>query len=105
MFQPDHAVETAAGAVSEAAEKFNAGKVIIEHVSNSSIDDPLIHLPTVFGIDFSVTKHVFMICFATIMSLLYLEEKSDIRLKPVGDAQQDEGARQLLASVADRKAT
>ena len=55
--------------------------------------------------DGSRPKHVFMICFATIMSLLYLEEKSDIRLKPVGDAQQDEGARQLLASVADRKAT
>jgi F-type H+-transporting ATPase subunit a len=61
MFQPDHVVESAAGAVSEAAEKFNAGEVIIEHVSNSSIDHPLIHLPTVFGIDFSVTKHVFML--------------------------------------------
>src|SRR5438034_20479 len=43
------------------AEKFDAGKVIIEHVSNSSIDHPLIHLPKVFGIDFSVTKHVFML--------------------------------------------
>jgi F-type H+-transporting ATPase subunit a len=61
MLQPDHAVETAVGAVSEAAEKFNAGEVIIEHVSNSSIDHPLIHLPTVLGIDFSVTKHVFML--------------------------------------------
>jgi F-type H+-transporting ATPase subunit a len=61
MFQPDHVVESAAGAVSEAAEKFNAGEVIIEHVSNSSIDHPLIHLPTLFGIDFSVTKHVFML--------------------------------------------
>jgi F-type H+-transporting ATPase subunit a len=61
MFQPDHVVESAAGAVSEAAEKFNAGEVIIEHVSNSPIDHPLIHLPTVFGIDFSVTKHVFML--------------------------------------------
>ena len=58
MFQPEHAVETAADAASEAAEKFNAGEVIIEHVSNSSIDHPLIHLPTVLGIDFSVTKHV-----------------------------------------------
>jgi F-type H+-transporting ATPase subunit a len=45
----------------EAAEKFNAGQVIIEHVSNSSIDHPLIHLPTLFGIDFSVTKHVLML--------------------------------------------
>ena len=60
MLQPEH-VESAAGVASEAAEKFNAGKVIIEHVSNSSIDHPLIHLPTLFGIDFSVTKHVFML--------------------------------------------
>jgi F-type H+-transporting ATPase subunit a len=44
-----------------AAEAFSAKKVIIEHVSNSSIDHPLIHLPKVFGIDFSVTKHVFML--------------------------------------------
>lgn len=43
------------------AEGFNAGEVIIEHVSNSPHDHPLIHLPTVFGIDFSVTKHVFML--------------------------------------------
>jgi F-type H+-transporting ATPase subunit a len=43
------------------AKAFNPGKVIIEHVSNSGIDHPLIHLPTVFGIDFSVTKHVFML--------------------------------------------
>jgi F-type H+-transporting ATPase subunit a len=61
MFQPDQVVESAAGVVSEAVEKFNAGEVIIEHVSNSPIDHPLIHLPTIFGIDFSVTKHVFML--------------------------------------------
>ena len=60
MFQPEH-VESAAGAASKAAETFNAGEVIIEHVSNSPIDHPLIHLPTIFGIDFSVTKHVFML--------------------------------------------
>ena len=60
MLQPEH-VETAAGVASEAAEKFNAGKVIIEHVSNSPLDHPLIHLPRVFGIDFSITKHVFML--------------------------------------------
>ena len=60
MFQPEQ-IEAAAGAVSETAGKFNAGEVIIEHVSNSSIDHPLIHLPTIFGIDFSVTKHVFML--------------------------------------------
>jgi F-type H+-transporting ATPase subunit a len=43
------------------SEKFDAGKVIIEHVSNSGLDHPLIHLPTVFGIDLSVTKHVLML--------------------------------------------
>ena len=43
------------------AEKFDAGKVIIEHVSNSGYDHPLISLPRVLGIDFSVTKHVFML--------------------------------------------
>ena len=31
------------------------GDNIIHHVSNSSLDHPLIHLPQIFGIDFSVT--------------------------------------------------
>jgi F-type H+-transporting ATPase subunit a len=44
-----------------ASEGFNAGQVIIEHVANSSHDHALIHLPTIAGIDFSVTKHVFML--------------------------------------------
>ena len=48
-------------AAGQAAEKFKAGEVIIEHVSNSGIEHPLIHLPTLFGIDFSVTKHVLML--------------------------------------------
>jgi F-type H+-transporting ATPase subunit a len=61
MFQPEH-VESAAGVATEAAaETFNAGEVIIEHVSNSPIDHPLFHLPPIFGIDFSITKHVFML--------------------------------------------
>lgn len=47
--------------VPPAGEEFRAGELIIEHVSNSSPDHPLFHLPTVFGIDFSVTKHVFML--------------------------------------------
>ncbi len=42
-------------------EKFDAGRTIIEHVSNSSPDHPIFQLPTIFGIDFSVTKHVFML--------------------------------------------
>jgi F-type H+-transporting ATPase subunit a len=40
---------------------FNAGEVIIEHVSNSGIDHPIIELPTLLGINFSVTKHVLML--------------------------------------------
>jgi F-type H+-transporting ATPase subunit a len=43
------------------AGKFNVGKTIIEHVSNSGLDHPLIHLPKVFGIDLSITKHVLML--------------------------------------------
>ena len=55
--------EHAAGA----GEKFNAGEVIIEHVSNSGADHPLIHLPTVLGIDFSVTKHVLMLWIVAVV--------------------------------------
>src|SRR5262245_24407419 len=44
-----------------AAGQFDAGEVIIGHVSNSSHDHPLIHLPTIAGIDLSMTKHVFML--------------------------------------------
>ena len=36
----------------ELIEEFNAGEVIIEHVSNSSLDHPIIELPTVLGINF-----------------------------------------------------
>ncbi len=49
-----HAAEAASG-------KFNAGETIIGHVSNSSHEHPLIALPKVMGIDFSVTKHVLML--------------------------------------------
>ena len=48
-------------AAADAAEGFNAGELIIGHVANSGLDHPLLHLPPVFGIDFSVTKHVFML--------------------------------------------
>jgi len=48
-------------ATGQAAEKFKAGEVIIEHVSNSGIEHPLIRLPKILGIDFSVTKHVLML--------------------------------------------
>jgi F-type H+-transporting ATPase subunit a len=60
MLGQEHAQELGEHAAG-AAEKFNAGKTIIEHVSNSSVEHPLIHLPTLAGIDFSVTKHVLML--------------------------------------------
>jgi len=41
--------------------EFDVGEVIIGHVSNTSVDHPIIHLPELFGINFSVTKHVLML--------------------------------------------
>jgi F-type H+-transporting ATPase subunit a len=64
MTQPhevQHAAEAAQHAAATAGEKFNAGEAIISHVANSGHDHPLIHLPKLAGIDFSVTKHVLMI--------------------------------------------
>jgi len=58
MLQTPIAAESAAEATRGG---FNAGETILEHVSNSSIDQPLIHLSKVFGIDLSVTKHVLML--------------------------------------------
>lgn len=42
-------------------QAFDAGETILGHVSNSAPDHPLLHLPPVFGIDLSVSKHVFML--------------------------------------------
>ena len=68
MQAQEHATQgtTAAEAASHggghaASGGFDAGETIINHVSNSPLDHPLIHLPTIAGIDFSVTKHVFML--------------------------------------------
>lgn len=47
--------------LAQEAGGFNAGETIIEHVANSGLEHPLIHLPVIFGIDFSVTKHVLML--------------------------------------------
>src|SRR5688572_5709265 len=58
MAQPEHAPDPQAAA--EAA-RFDVGEMVMGHVSNGPIDHPLIHLPPAFGIDFSVTKHVFML--------------------------------------------
>jgi F-type H+-transporting ATPase subunit a len=52
--QAEHAAQEAHG------EGFDAGKTIIEHVSNAK-DHPILELPAIMGIDFSVTKHVMML--------------------------------------------
>ena len=76
MQQPDHTEPTEQAAVhteavEHAGEGFDAGEVIIEHVANSSFEHPILHLPVLFGIDFSVTKHVFMLLLvATAVFLL-----------------------------------
>jgi F-type H+-transporting ATPase subunit a len=53
-------VAQGAATAAEGGGKFDAGTTIIEHVSNN-VEHPLIRLPKVLGIDFSITKHVFML--------------------------------------------
>jgi F-type H+-transporting ATPase subunit a len=73
-------------AAAEAAQGFNAGDVIIGHVSNSSLEHPLIHFPKVFGIDMSVTKHVFMLWLVAALLFIgitwvvrrFISRKSDV---------------------------
>jgi len=85
------AVETAQHAAEAAPGTFNAGETIIGHVANSSHEHPLIHLPTVMGIDLSVTKHVLMLWLvAALLFLLvtwlvrrYIKQPAD-RLVPSG---------------------
>jgi len=54
-------------APAEVGQGFDAGETIIGHVSNSSPDHPLIHLPHVWGIDLSVSKHVFMLWLVAVL--------------------------------------
>ena len=64
MSQPHDPGPAAAGVAHTADgahQGFDAGETIIDHVSNSSIEHPLIELPTVLGVNLSVTKHVFML--------------------------------------------
>ena len=70
MQQPEgHAVEPAEAAHA-APEAFDAGATIIGHVANSPLDHPLIHLPSIGGIDMSVTKHVLMLWIAAAVVLI-----------------------------------
>lgn len=50
-------------------EPFDAGKTIIEHVANN-VEHPIIHLPEIFGIDFSITKHVLMVWLVAIIAFV-----------------------------------
>ena len=72
MFQQpeEHAIDPAAEAGHAVTEGFDAGETIIGHVANSSLDHPLIHLPSIGGIDMSVTKHVLMLWVAAVVVLL-----------------------------------
>lgn len=102
MLQPteaQHAADAAQHAATAAAEgKFNAGDTIIGHVANSGLDHPLIHIPKIMGIDFSVTKHVLMLWIvAAILFVVmtwivrrYLRTPPD-RLVPSGAAAALEG--------------
>ena len=48
------------------------GPNIIHHVSNSDINHPIIHLPKIFGVDFSITKHVLMLWIVAIIVSIFV---------------------------------
>ena len=73
MFQhvePASAAQAAGEAGHAASETFDAGATIIGHIANSPIDHPLIAIPPIFGINFSVTKHVLMLWVAAAFLLI-----------------------------------
>jgi F-type H+-transporting ATPase subunit a len=74
-------MQPAEHAAEKAAEGFNAGEVIIGHIANTPLDHPLIHLPTIMGIDFSVTKHVLMLwlCAAAVFLIVTLTVRRYLR--------------------------
>ena len=69
--------------------KFNAADTIIGHVANTGLDHPILHLGTFYGINFDVTKHVFMVwvvaavVFVTI-TLMVRRYLAQSRLVPTG---------------------
>ena len=67
MSQPDHADTTEQGA----EHAFDAGEVIIGHIANSAPEHPILYLPAIAGIDFSISKHVFML-FVVATALFFL---------------------------------
>ena len=48
------------------------GDNIIHHVSNSDIHHPIIHLPHLFNVDMSVTKHVLMLWIVLVSVALFV---------------------------------
>jgi F-type H+-transporting ATPase subunit a len=48
------------------------GDNIIHHVSNSDIHHPIIHLPHLFNVDMSVTKHVLMLWIVLVTVALFV---------------------------------
>ena len=86
-------------AAEAAAEGFNAGEVIIEHVANTALDHPLIHLPAVAGIDLSVTKHVFMLW--VVAALVFFVVTTTIRRYLQQDRLVPTGFMNVLESVVE----
>ena len=64
------AAQAAAETGHAASETFDAGATIIGHIANSPIDHPLIAIPPIVGINFSVTKHVLMLWVAAAFLLI-----------------------------------
>ena len=62
MQQPEaHSEHGTEHGAAHGEEGFNAGEVIIDHVANSSPDHPILHLPSIAGVDLSISKHVLML--------------------------------------------
>ena len=77
------------------------GENIIHHVSNSDIMHPIVHLPHIFGVDMSVTKHVLMLWIVALLVSItiiipvraYLKQKNFI---PSGMANAIESITQFI---------
>jgi F-type H+-transporting ATPase subunit a len=82
----------------DAGETFNAGKTIVEHVSNN-FEHPILHLPTIGGIDFSVTKHVFMLWL--VAALLFVTVTWLVRRYLAQDRRIPAGSMNALEAVVE----
>lgn len=88
----------AAEAAEHAAEGgFNPSEVIIGHIANSDPEHPILHLPHILGIDFSVTKHVLMLWL--VASILFLVVTLSVRRYLKQDRPIPKGLMNLLEYV------